>query len=362
MALQIEPSFQGSQPLRQFLIWAAVATSIAIVIFIVTGVILSLIQLFLLAAGGVVLLAAEFLAMWLNRQAKILMAVTIMCGAIAAYALLITIVTPEMLVVPIFGPLIIVALAQPYLPRRALRVMNIAALALAVVIVVLGTYLHLFPPIEIELLGLPTILIITLVVAIILLLLWQNYVRLETALQQSEQANAELQRIRQGLEQQVAQRTNDLRQMINKLEAQFYEQSRIRAALEQQREAIRSLSVPILPITEHILVMPLIGELDCQRLDDLNQRALAAIEQWRAQMLLVDITGVPVVDEAVAKGLITVVQAARLLGAQVCLIGIRPEVAQALVAVGIDLQGIQTFVTLQDALARTLPRTRARLG
>ncbi|MDW8404396.1 STAS domain-containing protein [Chloroflexus sp.] len=362
MALPIKPPSQGSQPLRQFLIWAAVATSIAIVIFIVTGAMLSLIQLFLLAAGGVVFLAAQLLAMWFNRQAKILTAVTIMCGAIAAYALLITIVTPEMLVVPIFGPLIMVALAQPYLPRRALRMMNVAALALAVIIVVLGTYLHLFPPIEIELLGLPTILVVTLVVAIILLLLWQNYVRLETAIQQSEQANAELRQIRQGLEQQVAQRTNDLRQMINKLEAQFYEQSRMRAALEQQREAIRSLSVPILPVTEHILVMPLIGELDRQRLDDLNQRALAAIEQWRAQMLLVDITGVPVVDEAVAKGLITVVQAARLLGAQVCLIGIRPEVAQALVAVGIDLQGIQTFVTLQDALARTLPRTQAKRG
>ncbi|OAN46829.1 hypothetical protein A6A03_11755 [Chloroflexus islandicus] len=351
---------RGSQPLHQFLIWAVVATSIAIVVFLVAGAFFELTQLFILAAGGGVFLAAQLGSLWLNRQGKVKTAVYLMCGIIAAYALLITIVTPELLVISIFGPIMIIALAKPYLDRRVPRVMSMSAIGLTLIIVSLGVYLRPLTPIAIELIGLPTILITTLVVAIILLLLWQNYIRLETALQQSEQANAELQQIKQGLEQQVAQRTNDLRQTVNKLEAQFYEQSRMRAALEQQREVIRNLSVPILPVTDHILVMPLIGELDRQRLEDINQQALDAIDQWRAQMLLIDITGVPVVDEAVAKGVIAIVQAARLLGAQVCLIGIRPEVAQALVAVNIDLQGIQSFATLQDALARALPAAKAR--
>lgn len=269
---------RGSQPLRQFLIWAVIATSIAIVVFLVAGTFFALTQLYILAAGGGMFLAVQLGSLWLNRQGNIQTAIYLMCVAIAAYALLTAIVMPEMLVVSILGPLMMIALAQPYLGRGMLRVMNIAAFVLAVLIVSFGIYLHLFTAIAIELIGPPTILITSMVVAIILLLLWQNYIRLETALQQSEQANAELQQIKQELEQQVAQRTSDLRQTVNKLEAQFYEQSRMRAALEQQREVIRNLSVPILPVTDHILVMPLIGELDRQRLEDINQRALDAID------------------------------------------------------------------------------------
>ncbi|WP_322486966.1 hypothetical protein [Chloroflexus sp.] len=218
-------------------------------VFLVAGAFFALTQLYILAAGGGVCLAAQLVSLWLNRQDHIQTAIYLMCGAIAAYALLIAIVAPEMLVVPILGPLMMIALAQPYLGREVLRVMNIAALVLAIFIVSFGVYLHLFTPITIELMGPPTILITSMVVAIILLLLWQNYIRLETALQQSEQTNAELQQIKQGLEQQVAQRTSDLRQTVSKPEAQFYEQSRMRAALEQQREVIRNLSVPILPVT-----------------------------------------------------------------------------------------------------------------
>lgn len=362
MTVRLGAVSRGSQPLHQFLIWAVGATSIAIVVFLVAGAFFELTQLYILAAGGGVFLAAQLGSLWLNRQAKVTTAIYLMSGIIAAYTLLITIVTPELLVISIFGPIMIIALAKPYLNRRVLRVMSMSAIGLTLIIVSLGVYLRPLTPIAIELIGLPIILITTLVVAIILLLLWQNYIRLETALQQSEQANAELQQIKQRLEQQVAQRTSDLRQTVNKLEAQFYEQSRMRAALEQQREVIRNLSVPILPVTDHVLVMPLVGELDRQRLDDINQRALEAIDQWHARMLLIDITGVPVVDEEVATRLIAIVQAARLLGAQVCLIGIRPEVAQALVAVNIDLQGIQTFATLQDALARALPATKARVA
>ncbi|NTW04170.1 MAG: STAS domain-containing protein [Oscillochloris sp.] len=120
--------------------------------------------------------------------------------------------------------------------------------------------------------------------------------------------------------------------------------------IEEQREAIRELSVPVIPITDQILVMPLIGALDTQRLNDIQQGALAALEQSHAHQLVLDITGVPVVDSQVAQGLIRVVQAARLLGVNVTLVGIRPEVAQTIVGLGLDLREVHTQSTLQQAL------------
>lgn len=134
----------------------------------------------------------------------------------------------------------------------------------------------------------------------------------------------------------------------------------MRAALEQQREVILGLSVPVLPITDRVLVMPLVGALDQRRLQDAQQRALKTIEQSGAQALIIDITGVPVVDDQVAKGLIRIVQAARLLGSHTILVGIRPEVAQALVGAGIDLNSTRTFASLQDALDRMLSTGKAQ--
>jgi rsbT co-antagonist protein RsbR len=108
--------------------------------------------------------------------------------------------------------------------------------------------------------------------------------------------------------------------------------------------------VPILPVSQDTLVMPLVGALDSTRLRDIQERALAAIKRSTARRLLLDITGLPMVDSQVAQGLSTVVQAARLLGAEVVLIGIRPEVAQAIVQLGIDLSNVVTMVDLQTAL------------
>lgn len=106
------------------------------------------------------------------------------------------------------------------------------------------------------------------------------------------------------------------------------------AMIEEQRATISEMSVPILPLTDTALIMPLVGALDGARLGQARERALHAIEQASAQHLVLDITGVPVVDTEVAQGLVQVVQAAQLLGCKVVLVGIRPEVAQAIVGLG----------------------------
>ena len=124
----------------------------------------------------------------------------------------------------------------------------------------------------------------------------------------------------------------------------------------RQRETIRGLSIPVLPISTDTLVMPLVGELDSTRLHQVQEQALKALERSAARHLVLDITGVPIVDSEVAQGLLAVVQAARLLGAEVVLVGIRPEVAQAIVGLGINLQGMRTTSDLQTVLNRVIVR------
>jgi rsbT co-antagonist protein RsbR len=129
------------------------------------------------------------------------------------------------------------------------------------------------------------------------------------------------------------------------------------ATIEEQRSVIREMSVPVLPLSHSTLVLPLIGALDSERLVLIQEQALHAIEQLAARYLILDITGVPIVDTAVAQGLIQVVLAAGLLGTEVVLVGIRPEVAQAVVGLGIQLSDMITRSTLQSGLAYVMARS-----
>jgi anti-anti-sigma regulatory factor len=156
----------------------------------------------------------------------------------------------------------------------------------------------------------------------------------------------------ESLEQRVAERTADLQHALDEVETRAREQERLLEENRQQRETIREMSVPVLPVTDSTLVMPLVGAMDTERLRLLQDQALQAIERSRARTLILDITGVPVVDSQVAQGLIGVVQAARLLGAEVLLVGIRPEVAQAIVTLGLSLSELRTHNDLQGALSR----------
>jgi rsbT co-antagonist protein RsbR len=114
------------------------------------------------------------------------------------------------------------------------------------------------------------------------------------------------------------------------------------------------MSVPVLPVRSSTLVMPLVGALDSSRLSLMQAQALHAIERSAARHLILDITGVPIIDTQVALGLTQLVHAARLLGASVDIVGVRPEVAQALVGLGVELRDMRTFSNLQTALDRVL--------
>jgi rsbT co-antagonist protein RsbR len=133
----------------------------------------------------------------------------------------------------------------------------------------------------------------------------------------------------------------------------------------QQRllETIQEMSVPVVPVMEGIIVLPLVGTIDSKRAGRVVEALLAGIGAHRAQVALVDITGVPVVDTQVAQLLMEATTAARLLGTQVVLVGIRPEVAQTIVGLGIDLAEIVTRADLQGGVEyaqQTLSRKPAQ--
>jgi len=168
---------------------------------------------------------------------------------------------------------------------------------------------------------------------------------------ESQTAASALSRLNTALETTVAERTAALESALAEVQARADAQSKLLAEVEQQRIAIRELSVPVIPISATTLIVPLVGDLDGPRLQQLQEQALQALQRSSAHYLVLDITGVPMVDTHVAQGLLAVVQAARLLGARVMMVGIRPEVAQSIVSLGLNLHGMDTASDLQSALS-----------
>jgi rsbT co-antagonist protein RsbR len=120
--------------------------------------------------------------------------------------------------------------------------------------------------------------------------------------------------------------------------------------IREQQEAIRVLSTPVLQVRERLLILPIIGVIDPQRARQLTEQLLQGIRTNRAKVVVIDITGVPVMDATVANHLVQTVEAARLLGATVIITGLSPEIAQTLVTIGVDLGKMNTVGDLQGGI------------
>ncbi|MBN1483416.1 MAG: GAF domain-containing protein [Chloroflexia bacterium] len=125
---------------------------------------------------------------------------------------------------------------------------------------------------------------------------------------------------------------------------------------QQLLETIRDLSTPALPLLEGIILMPLVGHIDSNRAQRTVDQLLQAVQQYRTRIVILDITGVPVVDTMVAQALVQTAQAVRLLGAEPVLVGIMPEVAQTMVSLGINLAALTTRSDLQSGLEYAMER------
>jgi rsbT co-antagonist protein RsbR len=127
-------------------------------------------------------------------------------------------------------------------------------------------------------------------------------------------------------------------------------------ALQAQGQLIQELSTPIVPIHEGVLVLPLVGAIDSRRATQIMESVLEQIVDYQAEVVILDITGVPVVDTSVANHLLQMARAVKLLGAQVVLVGIGAEIAQTIVQLGVDLNDITTRSNLQSGIEYALAR------
>jgi rsbT co-antagonist protein RsbR len=121
------------------------------------------------------------------------------------------------------------------------------------------------------------------------------------------------------------------------------------------------LSTPVVELWDSILALPIIGTLDSARTQVVMETLLEAIVNTNSKVAIIDITGVPTVDTVVAQHLLKTVTAARLMGADCIISGIRPQIAQTIVHLGINLLDITTKATLRDAFALALERTNQKL-
>jgi anti-anti-sigma regulatory factor len=127
-----------------------------------------------------------------------------------------------------------------------------------------------------------------------------------------------------------------------------------------QRETLRELATPLMPIAEGILVVPLLGAVDRERALLLLEAVLQGVQARRAKTVIVDVTGVPSMDREIASLLVRLTQAVQLLGAEVVLSGLRAEVAQRMVELRVDLRALRCVASLQAAIQATLLRGPAR--
>jgi rsbT co-antagonist protein RsbR len=148
-------------------------------------------------------------------------------------------------------------------------------------------------------------------------------------------------------------------ELIDKLglyTTEVHQKSREEVILRQQQEMLE-LSTPVVKLWDGILALPMIGTLDSARTQVVMESLLQRIVETGSGMAIIDITGVPMVDTLTAQHLLKTVTAARLMGAECIISGIRPQIAQTIVHLGVDLGDVTTKATLADALAIALERT-----
>ncbi|MFK3943982.1 STAS domain-containing protein [Pseudomonas monteilii] len=140
-----------------------------------------------------------------------------------------------------------------------------------------------------------------------------------------------------------------------------YQKSR-EGVIKRQQEELLELSTPVVKLWDGVLALPLIGTLDSQRSQTVMESLLQRIVDTGAEIAIIDITGVPTVDTLVAQHLLKTVTAIRLMGADAIISGVRPQIAQTIVHLGLDLGALTTKANLADALKLALSRLGVDIG
>ena len=193
----------------------------------------------------------------------------------------------------------------------------------------------------------------------------QGFSPSETAMFVFSMKRAVFTRIRKDLEKNaaaLADATWAATELLDKLglfTTEVYQKAR-EEIISRQQEELLELSTPVVKLWDGILALPMIGTLDSARTQVVMESLLQRIVETEAQVAIIDITGVPTVDTLTAQHLLKTVTAARLMGADCIISGIRPQIAQTIVHLGVDLGTVSTKATLADAFRRALDMTGQR--
>jgi rsbT co-antagonist protein RsbR len=158
----------------------------------------------------------------------------------------------------------------------------------------------------------------------------------------------------------LASKIEQLEQQRRRIQLQERELATTARTIERQTAAIRELSTPILEIWDDVLVLPIVGAIDTDRSEAIMSGLLDQIGRMQTKWVILDITGVEIVDTHTADHLLRVVRAAALLGCASLLCGVQPAVAQTLVSLGVELLELSTARTLKDALRHCLLHMREK--
>ena len=180
-------------------------------------------------------------------------------------------------------------------------------------------------------------------------------------LRERQRVEAALAKAYAEVEQQVQERTIELQREIAEREQAQAESARLQQeVIAAQQRVIQELSTPVIPVLAGVIVMPLVGSIDSLRAGDITRAVLAGISQHQAKVVILDVTGVPLVDSGVANYLTKTIQAARLKGARTIITGISEAVAETIVDLGLDWSKLETLPDLQTGLRAVLTDPRRR--
>lgn len=154
---------------------------------------------------------------------------------------------------------------------------------------------------------------------------------------------------------------SELLDMLGMHTVRTFQKSR-ESVIKRQQEELLELSTPVVKLWDGVLALPMIGTLDSQRTQVVMESLLQRIVDTGSEIAIIDITGVPTVDTLVAQHLLKTVTAIRLMGADCIISGVRPQIAQTIVHLGLDLQGVVTKANLADALKLALSRLGVSLS
>lgn len=322
---------QSTHGLLQFLSWTA---PIVFVFSLIYGALYIALQDINIGLIGLIIFLFSCIT-WVSRynlqKNNTAQAIALFSAGQLIAAICVVIIQPHLLPALILVPLLSIAAALPYIKGEFIKLLTIASWIILIIITASG--LILGDPASTAVYD--KYLLFGLIAAtsgLIMLLLWQFSNRLNNALDTMYAARKELANSNQALADNNAQ----LAEKINEQ--------------EKLLQLVATLEVPVIQLSNGILLAPLVGHIDSRRATLLTNRLLQRANQQHAAMVIIDITGIPLMDTMVAQLIVELTQALRLLGCKIALCGISAEVAITLTNLGISLKDIMTVRGPQEAI------------